>query len=172
MNDLVKRCIRVLKGEPPLYPAEVEEPGEVGSAVRTKPHRAAVRTKAFAGTVRRADPASCDLVEEVMMTQFLVTGGTEFIGSHLATRLVPDEQHMHVLDNLDGRTCRNLNHRAGHVEVLRGDLYNPDGRKACEGVEIVFHQAALASVPRRWWPPPPPWPRLVAVHLLGSVGLA
>jgi UDP-glucose 4-epimerase len=79
----------------------------------------------------------------------LVTGGAGFIGSHLATRLVEDGNNVRVLDNLSTGSIKNLAHLEGRFTFLRGDLTDADLiARAVDGVEVVFHQAALASVPR------------------------
>jgi UDP-glucose 4-epimerase len=79
----------------------------------------------------------------------LVTGGAGFIGSHLATALVERGDSVRVLDNLSTGAPSNLAHLGDKVELLEGDV--ADARavaRAVAGVELVFHQAALASVPR------------------------
>ena len=82
------------------------------------------------------------------MTQYLVTGGAGFIGSHLVTQLVEDGHSVRVLDSLCTGTLQNLVHLEGDVEFLQGDVSDPDAcAKAVRGAEVVFHQAALASVP-------------------------
>jgi UDP-glucose 4-epimerase len=79
----------------------------------------------------------------------LVTGGAGFIGSHVATALVERGDRVRVLDNLVSGHRANLARLAGRVEFVQGDLVNrPDVERALAGVEVVFHQAALASVPR------------------------
>jgi UDP-glucose 4-epimerase len=79
----------------------------------------------------------------------LVTGGAGFIGSHVATALVERGERVRVLDNLVSGHRANLAHLASRVEFVKGDLVNrPDIERALAGVEVVFHQAALASVPR------------------------
>jgi UDP-glucose 4-epimerase len=79
----------------------------------------------------------------------LVTGGAGFIGSHVATALVERGDQVRVLDNLVSGHRENLAHLAGRAEFVHGDLVNrPDVDRALAGVEVVFHQAALASVPR------------------------
>lgn len=83
------------------------------------------------------------------MAQYLVTGGAGFIGSHLAQRLVADGHRVRVLDNLSTGSKTRLAGAADRIEFIEGDLR--DGavcEAACRGVEVVFHQAALASVPR------------------------
>jgi UDP-glucose 4-epimerase len=81
--------------------------------------------------------------------RFLVTGGAGFIGSHIATALADRGGHVHVLDNFSTGRRGNLKHLADRVTLIEGDLTRQDDvAKAVEGVEVVFHQAALASVPR------------------------
>ncbi len=82
------------------------------------------------------------------VTQYLVTGGAGFIGSHLVTRLVEDGHTVRVLDNLCAGNLQNLAHLKDGVEFLQGDVADPDAcAKAVKGADVVFHQAALASVP-------------------------
>lgn len=79
----------------------------------------------------------------------LVTGGAGFIGSHLVRRLVEDGKSVRVLDNLAMGRSVNLNGIRGEYELIEGDLRNEDDvRRACAGVELVFHEGALGSVPR------------------------
>jgi len=79
----------------------------------------------------------------------LVTGGAGFIGSHIATALVEHGDRVRVLDNLSTGFERNLAHIRSRIDFQVGDLTDPDAvRKAVDGVDVVFHQAALASVPR------------------------
>jgi UDP-glucose 4-epimerase len=83
------------------------------------------------------------------MTTYLVTGGAGFIGSHIATRLVNGGHRVRVLDNLSTGSLRNLEPLRGRFEFLEGDLCDVEAvAKAVDGVEVVFHEAALASVPR------------------------
>ncbi len=83
------------------------------------------------------------------MTKYLVTGGAGFIGSHIATRLVNDGHDVRVIDNLSTGSIQNLKHIEDRVEFVEGDLSDYDAvQKAVEDIDIVFHQAALASVPR------------------------
>jgi UDP-glucose 4-epimerase len=82
-------------------------------------------------------------------TTCLVTGGAGFIGSHVAHRLVDDGLVVRVVDNLSTGDIRNLALLEGKVEFLHGDLTSPETcRQAVEGVEVVYHLAALPSVPR------------------------
>jgi UDP-glucose 4-epimerase len=83
------------------------------------------------------------------MGTYLVTGGAGFIGSHIATALVERGSRVRVLDNLCTGHHSNLATVADRVEFVQGDLINPgDVERALDGVEVVFHEAALASVPR------------------------
>jgi len=82
------------------------------------------------------------------MRTVLVTGGAGFIGSHLATALVQRGDRVRVLDNLCTGFRRNLSEVADEIEFVEGDIADPRAvAKAVAGVECVFHQAALASVP-------------------------
>jgi UDP-glucose 4-epimerase len=84
-----------------------------------------------------------------MSSTCLVTGGAGFIGSHVAHRLVNDGHAVRVVDNLSTGDIRNLAHLEGKVEFLNADLTNAETcRRAVEGVDLVYHLAALPSVPR------------------------
>jgi nucleoside-diphosphate-sugar epimerase len=79
----------------------------------------------------------------------LVTGGAGFIGSHLAERLLHDGHRVRVVDNLSTGDEQNVTRLGGEVEFVVGDLRDEDVcRRVCDGVEIVYHLAALPSVPR------------------------
>lgn len=83
------------------------------------------------------------------MTNYLVTGGAGFIGSHLATRLINDGHRVRVFDNLSTGALKNLEHIKEQVEFVEGDLRDLSAvEAAAKDVDIIFHQAALASVPR------------------------
>ncbi len=80
---------------------------------------------------------------------FLVTGGAGFIGSHLVHRLVEQNHKVRVLDNLATGKRNNLDAVAGKVEFIEGDMRDAAVcNQACAGVEVVFHEAALPSVPK------------------------
>jgi UDP-glucose 4-epimerase len=82
------------------------------------------------------------------MRSFLVTGGAGFIGSHIAQALLARGDRVRVLDNLSTGHRKNLPSGSA-VEFLEGDVADPQtAARAVAGVECVFHQAALASVPR------------------------
>ena len=88
------------------------------------------------------------------MTAYLVTGGAGFIGSHIAIRLLREGQRVRVLDDLSTGRRENLDAiRAavpqGLFEFVEGDIRALEAcRSACQGMDFVLHQAALASVPR------------------------
>ena len=78
-----------------------------------------------------------------------VTGGAGFIGSHLVDRLVRDGHEVVVLDNLSTGRLENLETSRSKLRLDEGDLRDRAAvAKALAGVEVVFHQAALASVAR------------------------
>ncbi|MCH7704642.1 MAG: SDR family oxidoreductase [Planctomycetes bacterium] len=83
------------------------------------------------------------------MANILVTGGAGFIGSHLVTKFVELGHQVRVFDNLSSGSRANLEHVADRFEFIEGDLCHPEEcLRACLGIEYVFHEAALASVPR------------------------
>ena len=83
------------------------------------------------------------------MTSYLVTGGAGFIGSHIATALVGRGDRVRVLDNLSTGSRQNLAHLGDRVELIEGDLLDREAvDRAIAGIDVVYHQAALASVPR------------------------
>ena len=76
----------------------------------------------------------------------LVTGGAGFIGSSIARALLADGWRVRVLDNL--LTGFEENVPAG-ADFVRADLRDPEAlAPTCAGIDVVFHQAALRSVPR------------------------
>jgi len=79
----------------------------------------------------------------------LVTGGAGFIGSHLVERLVQDGHRVRVVDNLITGFRHNLTAVASDIEFIEGPLEDPTiARQAVAGAEVIFHHAALPSVPR------------------------
>jgi UDP-glucose 4-epimerase len=83
------------------------------------------------------------------MGKYLVTGGAGFIGSHIATALVDRGSQVCVLDDLSTGNLKNVSHLGDRIEFIEGDLNDADAmERALAGVEVVFHEAALASVPR------------------------
>jgi nucleoside-diphosphate-sugar epimerase len=81
--------------------------------------------------------------------QLLVTGGGGFIGSHLVERLVRDGHRVRVIDNFTTGHRRNLSDVIDDIELVEGDLQSYErAHAAVRGCEIVFHEAAMPSVPR------------------------
>jgi nucleoside-diphosphate-sugar epimerase len=81
--------------------------------------------------------------------KYLVTGGAGFIGSNIVEALVRRGDSVVVLDNFSTGKRENLEAVADQVTVVEGSITDlPTVRRAAEGVDFVFHQAALASVQR------------------------
>lgn len=81
----------------------------------------------------------------------LVTGGAGFIGSNLTDALLADGHKVTVLDNFSTGKRENLVHLDGSsaFTLIEGDIRDRETcMKAVEGKEIVYHEAALGSVPR------------------------
>jgi UDP-glucose 4-epimerase len=79
----------------------------------------------------------------------LVTGGGGFIGSNLVERLVRDGVGVRVLDNFATGRRENLEPVLGEIELVEGDIQSYERvHTAVRGCEVVYHQAALPSVPR------------------------
>lgn len=79
----------------------------------------------------------------------LVTGGAGFIGSHIADELIRQGASVTIIDNLSTGFAENLEEIEGDFRFVEADLNDDESlRKALDGVEYVFHQAALPSVPR------------------------
>jgi UDP-glucose 4-epimerase len=83
------------------------------------------------------------------MKHCLVTGGAGFIGSNLSRRLVGDGWSVRVIDNFLTGKRSNLADLTGRIELIEADMGDPKiARKAMDGVDVVFHQGAVPSVPR------------------------
>ena len=84
----------------------------------------------------------------------LVTGGAGFIGSHLTERLLSEGRDVRVIDDFSSGRKENLeftvdSQRWGRLEVMPGTITDADLLlRALDGVENVYHQAAVPSVPR------------------------
>jgi len=84
------------------------------------------------------------------LAHFLITGGAGFIGSHLVHALLERGDQVRVLDNFETGLRKNLEPVRDRIELHESDLADADAvRKACEGVDYIFHEGALPSVPRR-----------------------
>ena len=83
-----------------------------------------------------------------MKTLALVTGGAGFIGSHIVDRLLADGYRVRVLDNFSTGKRENLP-ESDDLEIITGDVGSfDDVHKSMHDVELVFHEAAIASVPK------------------------
>src|SRR5208283_206248 len=83
------------------------------------------------------------------MARYVITGIAGFIGSTLARALVEQGDEVRGIDNLCTGNLENLAGLRDRIDFRQMDLQDAAGmRSACEGVEYVLHQAALASVPR------------------------
>ena len=82
------------------------------------------------------------------MAKYLVTGAAGFIGRSIAAALLERGERVRGIDNLSTGKPENLVGLEA-MEFMEGDLTHPEFcERACAGVEVVFHEAALASVPR------------------------
>lgn len=83
------------------------------------------------------------------MSSYLVTGGAGFIGSHLVRFLLERGERVRILDDFSTGKRENLAGLEDRVDLHQGDLKSDeDVRNAVSGMDFVFHQAAIPSVPR------------------------
>jgi len=81
--------------------------------------------------------------------RILVTGGAGFIGSHLTEALVKRGHRVRVIDDFSSGARRNLRAVRDDVEIHEGDCADTRAaRRAMKGIELVYHEAAVASVAR------------------------
>ena len=81
--------------------------------------------------------------------RYLVTGGAGFIGSNLVEAILDAGGAVRVLDDFSTGDRENLAPFLDRIELVEGSVVDPGiCHGACEGMDYVFHQAALASVPR------------------------
>lgn len=84
-----------------------------------------------------------------LTSKVLVTGGAGFIGSNLADELIRQGAKVRIIDNFATGFRENIEEINGDFEFVEGDITDEATvAKVVEGVEVVFHQAALPSVPR------------------------
>lgn len=91
-------------------------------------------------------------------TTCLITGGAGFIGSHIARALINKGHTLLVFDNFSSGSMLNLAPVADKINIIKGDICNFNALLgAFEGVDYVFHQAALVSVPQSVQEPLQTW---------------
>ena len=94
----------------------------------------------------------------------LVTGGAGFIGSHLIEALLADPRvtAVRAADNLATGKIANIRPFLDRIDFIQGDLLDAAVReKAVDGIDVIFHEAAIPSVPRSVQDP-------IASHLAGD----
>ncbi len=93
---------------------------------------------------------SSDVARSIEGSRCLVTGGAGFIGSHLVDGLLAAGGTVRVLDNFSTGFRRNLEHlEAGQIELVEGDASDIEAvKQPVAAADLVFHAAAMASVPR------------------------
>ena len=84
------------------------------------------------------------------ISKALVTGGAGFIGSHIADELVKKGIETYVIDDLSTGTLDNLSELRGNdlLHFIRGDARNVEELLPSTNIDVVFHEAAIASVGR------------------------
>jgi nucleoside-diphosphate-sugar epimerase len=83
------------------------------------------------------------------MAKAIVTGGAGFIGSHIADALVQKGFDVTIVDNLATGRAGNIAHLLDSVEFIEKSILDDAAlAQAFAGAEVVFHQAAIPSVPR------------------------
>jgi nucleoside-diphosphate-sugar epimerase len=98
----------------------------------------------------------------------LVTGGAGFIGSHIVEELLREGASVRVLDNFSTGKRENLDTIQGDLEILQGDLRDPQAIKAAaRDVDWIFHLAAFISVPLSMQDPE----TCFAINVAGTVSL-
>ena len=79
----------------------------------------------------------------------LITGGAGFIGSHIASAVLQSGARVRVLDDLSTGHRENIDEIGGAVDFIHGSVADEDLlAEVLDGVEVVFHEAAIPSVPR------------------------
>ena len=80
--------------------------------------------------------------------KIVVTGGLGFIGSHIVEKLCKDNQVI-IIDNESTGKKENIQHlNSDNIEIINNDINSINLKEIFEGVDYIFHEAALPSVPR------------------------
>ena len=83
------------------------------------------------------------------MSKYLVTGGAGFVGSSLAEALLSKGESVRILDDFSSGRRQNVETLPGKFELVEGSIVDPATvTKAMDGIEVVFHEAAIPSVSR------------------------
>ncbi|MCZ6810365.1 MAG: NAD-dependent epimerase/dehydratase family protein [Planctomycetota bacterium] len=91
---------------------------------------------------------SADLENAYQGRRVCVTGGAGFIGSHLVAALVKFGAEVSVIDDLTAGSSQNLPTAPGRVRLVQGSILDSQAlAEAVDGAELIFHLAALTSVP-------------------------
>jgi nucleoside-diphosphate-sugar epimerase len=81
--------------------------------------------------------------------RILITGAAGFIGSSIARELARQGFHTRGMDNLSTGSLANLSGLEDYVDFTKADLLDEKALlQLCDGVDVVFHEAAIPSVPR------------------------
>lgn len=83
------------------------------------------------------------------MAKYLITGIAGFIGSTIARRILAQGDQVRGVDNLATGNQKNIAEIADRIDFRQADILDLDAmHSACEGVDYVFHEAAIPSVPK------------------------
>src|SRR5574341_497823 len=97
--------------------------------------------------MRAVEPAR--LQPQQSVTNYLVTGGAGFIGSNLVSALLDGGHAVRILDNFSTGRRENLDGLLPRIDLIEGDLaVVEDVERAVRDVDVIFHQAAMPSVPK------------------------
>src|SRR5690242_4948635 len=78
-----------------------------------------------------------------------VTGGAGFVGSHIVAALLERGARVRVIDDLSTGYAENLAEIGGEIDFIKASVIDSRAlNRALENVELVFHEAAIPSVPR------------------------
>src|SRR5712691_11249243 len=83
------------------------------------------------------------------MAKYLITGIAGFIGSSIARALLAQGEEVRGIDNFSTGNRENVAEILGKIDFHEADLLNLDSvHDACRGVDYIFHEAAIPSVPK------------------------
>ena len=83
------------------------------------------------------------------MSLCLITGGAGFIGSSLARALLARGDKVRIIDNFSSGKRENIADFLDKIDLIEGDILDDKALvRAVEGAELIFHEAAIPSVPK------------------------